>query len=275
MIALLGAAGVTGIAGLKSSGKNYKNLQTETTFDNSNIIDDKNTETKLKTIGVLGGIGPQATMEFEARVHEVARRLIRPQQNAGYPPMIVYYHRHPPVIVDENLLAKLPVRPDPRFLDAAKRVGASADFIVITSNGAHLLQAEIERVANCKVLSMIDATLEEIRRRGWKKVGVLGLGEPRVYSKPLEALKIGCEIIDGELRSKLDSAIFKVMEGRTDTELVAIGREALKTLRARKVDGIVLGCTELPVLLRESLGEPDLLNPTELIAEAAVKFAMV
>jgi aspartate racemase len=276
VIKMLGTAGITGLTVLNSFGKktNQKTVS-ETTLASSIKTGDKNKETKFKTIGVLGGIGPQATMEFEARVHEAAQRLIPPQQNAGYPPMVVYYHRHPPVIVDEKFLAKLPVQPDPRFLEAAQKVGAVSDFMVITSNGAHMLQPEIERVANRKVLSMIDVTLEEIRRRGWKKVGVLGLGEPQVYTKPLGEMKIGCEIIDGELRSQLDGVIFKVMEGRTDAEFVAIGREAVKTLRARKVDGIILGCTELPVLLRESLNDPDLLNPTELIAEAAVKFAMV
>ena len=47
----------------------------------------------MKTIGVLGGLGPQATMDFEARVHAVSRRLIPGRGNGGYPPMVVYYHR--------------------------------------------------------------------------------------------------------------------------------------------------------------------------------------
>lgn len=276
MIALLGTAGVTGIAGLSSFGKNLdKNAKSDAAFDRSAKISDKNKETKLKTIGVLGGIGPQATMDFETRVHQTAQRLIPPQQNGGYPPMFVYYHRHPPILVDENFMAKLPIAPDPRFLEAARMVGASADFIVITSNGAHLLQPLIEQAAGCKVLSMIDATLGEIRRRGWKKVGVLGLGEPFVYSKPLGEMKIACETIDGELRSKLDRAIFKVMEGSNNAESAAILRDAVKTLRARKVDGIILGCTELPFLLQQNENDPDIINPTELLAEAAVKFAMI
>lgn len=275
MIAILGAAGVTGIAGLSSFGKNFgKNMESSTLSDNSREVLDKKAEIKLKTIGVLGGIGPQATMDFELRVHRIAQRLIPPQQNAGYPPMIVFYHRHPPILVNEDFSAKLPIEPDPRFLEAAKQVGASADFVVITSNGAHLLQDLVEKAAGCKVLSMIGATLDEIRRRGWKKVGVLGLGEPHVYSKPLGEMKIGCEIIDGELRSKLDAAIFRVMEGRNDNESATALQNAIKALRSKKVDGIILGCTELPFLLRENTNDADIVNPTQLLAEAAVKFAM-
>src|SRR5215203_4763198 len=144
MLAALGAAGVTGFAALGSLGKN--------TDDKNQMMGaaeiagmDENKKTKFKTIGVLGGIGPQATMEFEARVHQIAQRLIPSQQNGGYPPMVVYYHRHPPILVNDDMMPKLPIQPDPRLLEAAKIVGAAADFIVITSNGAHLLQTEVER----------------------------------------------------------------------------------------------------------------------------------
>jgi aspartate/glutamate racemase len=46
----------------------------------------------MKTIGVLGGLGPQATMDFEVRLHRESQRLIPPQMNGGYPPMVVHYH---------------------------------------------------------------------------------------------------------------------------------------------------------------------------------------
>jgi hypothetical protein len=46
--------------------------------------------TRMKTIGVLGGLGPQATVDFEVRVHREAQRWIPPRMNGGYPPMIVH-----------------------------------------------------------------------------------------------------------------------------------------------------------------------------------------
>ena len=91
----------------------------------------------MKRIGVLGGIGPQATMDFEARIHAEAQRLIPPQQGAGYPPMLVLYLRHAPVLVDANGRCVLPIRPDPRLLEAAAYLGGWADFLVITSNSPH------------------------------------------------------------------------------------------------------------------------------------------
>src|SRR5947209_5112928 len=93
----------------------------------------------MKTIGVLGGLGPQATMDFEARLHRAAQRLIPPHHNSGYPPMVVYYYRHAPVLLTEGGKPVTPYRPDPRLLEAAKRLGSLSDFLVITSNGTHLV----------------------------------------------------------------------------------------------------------------------------------------
>jgi aspartate racemase len=232
-------------------------------------------ERVMKTIGVLGGLGPQATMDFEARIHRVAQRLIPPHLNAGYPPMVVYYCRHPPVLLTEMGTPQLPIRPDPRLLDAAKRLGTLADFLVMPSNTPHLVQAEIEQAAGRKVLSIVEATLAEVRRRQWKRVGVLGLGEPVVYTKPLAELAIGCEILDAGPRAALDGAIFRLMEGRNDADSFAVARQAITALRDRGVEGVVLGCTEIPLLLGGPADQEDLINPSQLLAEAAVKAAMM
>lgn len=274
-LAMLGAIGISGMVRIDGQGKDFKvRNEDEKASGFANAGDDKDKAAPMKTIGVLGGLGAQATMDFEARVHRVAQRLIPQRQNSGYPPMFVCYYRHPPVLLNADFSPRLPVQPDPRLLEAAKQIGTNADFLVVTSNGAHMIQQQIERASGRKVLSMIDATLDEIRRRGWKKIGVLGFGEPSVYTKPLGETKIKYETIDGALLARLDAAIMKVMEGRDDTESAATAHEAVKTLRARKVDGIILGCTEIPLLLGENAAEADLINPAQLLAEAAVKYAI-
>jgi aspartate racemase len=274
-LAMLGAIGISGMVRVNAPGKGFKTRdENQKALIGADEGDDKDKAAAMKTIGVLGGLGAQATMDFESRVHKVAQRLIPQRQNSGYPPMFVCYYRHPPILLNADFSPRLPVQPDPRLLEAAKRTGASADFLVVTSNGAHMIQKQIERASGRKVLSMIDATLDEIRRRGWKKIGVLGFGEPLVYTKPLEEMKIKSEIIDGALLARLDAAIMKVMEGRDDTESAAAAHEAIKTLRSRNVDGIILGCTEIPLLLGENAAEADLINPSQLLADAAFKDAM-
>ena len=186
------------------------------------------TAMKMKTIGLLGGLGPQATMDLEARIHRVAQGRIPPRFNGGYPPMVVWYCRYPPVRINEQTgEATLPIEADPRLLDAAQRLGPLVDFVILGSNGADALRAHIGRAAKRPVVSIIEATLAEVEQRGWRRVG-------------REA-----------------------------------ARRAVEDLRRRNVDGIILGCTELPLLLgAEADDSGDLINSTQMLAEAAVEYAM-
>lgn len=228
----------------------------------------------MKTIGVLGGIGPQATMDFEQRLHQAAQRLIPRRGNSGYPPLVVYYHRRPPVLVDEEGRSILPLVPDPQLLEGARKLGQIADFLVITSNGAHMLQPAIEAAAGRPVLSMIKTTVAEVQRRGWRHVGVLSLFGPHVYNQPLDEAGIRWESISNELQAPLDRAIMQVVDGSNDAQSTEAARRAVAALRSRGVDGIILGCTEIPLLLDADLDDADLLNPGALLAEAAVRHAM-
>lgn len=228
----------------------------------------------MKTIGVLGGFGPQATMDFEARVHRAAQRVIPPHLNGGYPPMVVFYCRHPPFVIGDDGQPLPPLRPDPRLLEAAERLGRLADFLVVPSNGVHHLREHIERASGRPLLSMIDVTVREVRRRGWRRVGVLGLGEGGPYPEPLKAIGAECETAGSDNRQRLNAAIFEVMEGRDNSDSASAAREAVAELRAKHLDGILLGCTELPLLLGPDADAPDLLNPGEFLAHTAVEAAL-
>jgi aspartate racemase len=226
----------------------------------------------MKTIGILGGISPQATMDFEKRIHEISQRIIPQRGNSGYPPMVTYYHRNPPVLTKDGIAPVLPIQPDPNLLEAARWLGGKADFLVIVANGAHILQKEIEQASSLKVLSMIEQTLNEVKKRGWKKIGVLGfpMESVPIYSKPLSEMGLTVELIDAELQARLNAAIMALMEGRAFDNAA---EDAVSVLRQRGVDRIILGCTEIPLLLG-SPSQPDLINPIALLAEAVVSYAM-
>ena len=229
----------------------------------------------MKTVGVLGGMSPQATMDFEARVHQLSQQLIPQRWNAGYPPMVVWYHRRLPMRVAADDRAIVPMEIDPQLVEAAAWLGKSVDFLVIPCNAAHIGLAAIAKAAGCPVLSMIDAALDEVTRRGWRRVGVLGFkGAPPLYVDPLRQRGIRCETIDAPLQARLDAAIQAVMEGRDRVGEAEAARAALGVLRAVPVEGVVLGCTEIPLLLGEEAQAKDLVNPSALLAEAAVRLAV-
>jgi aspartate/glutamate racemase len=163
----------------------------------------------MKTVGVLGGLGPQATMAFESQVHRVAQQRIPQHVNAGYPPIVVCYYRGVPFVADVAGAPEPPVRPSPPFLSAAADLGHLADFLVVTSNFLHVFRSQIEAAAGCEVLSMVELALEKVNERGWGHVGVLGFGDPVVYTRRLEAAGATSETIEGKRRARLDTRFRK------------------------------------------------------------------
>lgn len=227
----------------------------------------------MRRIGVLGGIGPQATMDFEARVHAVARRHVPARYNEGYPPMVSVYLRHAPVLVKDGL-PRDPLTLDPRMLEAARQLGRWADLIVIPSNTPHFFLDQLGEAAGCEILSMIDVAVDEIRRRSAQPVGVVGLGLPRVYVERLERERLERVAAPPELRGRLDRAILRLMEGRETADDRAAARAAVDSVREAGAAVTLLGCTEIPLLLGEHAEAPDLVNPAHLLAEAAVRAAI-
>lgn len=224
----------------------------------------------MKTMGVLGGLGPQATMGFVARVHRVSQALLPQQWGMGYPPMFVYYHRAAPMKMAADLTPAHPLQADPNLLAAAKQIGQLVDFMVIPSNTPHLFLDEIAAAAKRPFLSIIETTLKEVQRRQWQTVGVLEVGAPRIYPPRLADLKIDCVVADAPLQEALGHEIGQVMAGLDDANSRAIAQQAVNNLREKGVDGIILGCTEIPLLLAAA---DDLINPAQLLAETAVSYA--
>jgi aspartate racemase len=189
--------------------------------------------------------------------------------------MLVWYHRALPIRLDDAGRPILPMQVEPALVEAAAWLGKGVDFLVIPCNAAHVGLAEITSAAGCPVVSMIDATLDDVARRGWRRVGVLGFrAAPPLYTDPLGQRGVVCETIDGARQVRLDAAIQAVMEGRDGPADADAARVAVAALRAAPVDGVVLGCTEIPLLLAEEAPAKDLLNPLALLAETAVRLAV-
>ena len=229
----------------------------------------------MKRMGVLGGISPQATMDFEARVHRAAQRLVDQDWNRGYPPMVVWYHRELPLCMGPDGQLLEPRRITPALVEAAAQLAPLVDFFVMPCNAAHAGLAELRAATGRPVLSMIDVAIDEVARRGCRRVGVLGArSAPPPYLEGLRQRGIASEQIDAAIQVRLDAGIQAVMEGREGKDEREAARDAVRTLQARTVDAVVLGCTEIPLLLGDENDAPDLISPAALLAEAAVRYAI-
>ena len=231
----------------------------------------------MKTIGILAGLAaPQATLDFESAIHRLSTKLIPPSFTTGYPPMVAIYFREVPFKMKDGSFV-VPVEPNPNLLSTVKTLGKQCDFWVMVANAPHIFRESLEKASGKKLLSMIDVTIEEIKRRKLKKVGIIAIGlalKDKLFQAPLDELKIKYEVIPDDLVNNIDQSVFKVMEGEDPTRLKKSAIDAVRYLRKKGVDGIILGCTEVPLLLGSKAQEKDLINPSSLLAEAAVKFAI-
>src|SRR6185503_14355748 len=113
---------------------------------------------------------------------------------------------------------------------------------VVPCNAAHVGLAALRKAAGCPVLSMIDVTVDEVARRGWRHVGVLGFaGAPAPYVEALGTRGVRHATIAGALQARVDAGIRAVAEGRDGPADTEAARAAVAAVRAVPVEGVVLG----------------------------------
>ncbi len=164
--------------------------------------------------------------------------------------------------------------------DAARGLKwAGADFILICTNTMHIMADDVQRRAGIDVLHIADATGEEIRRAGLDKVGLLGTKftmEKDFYRGRLKD-KFGVEaIIPGESeRQEVHDIIFKELcAGILRPESKERLKEIIAGLGSRGAEGIILGCTEIPLIIGQGDASLPVFDTTRIHAMAAVKRAM-
>ena len=229
----------------------------------------------MKTIGLLGGITCESSLVYYKLINEMTRERLGGHHAAKSVMVSVDFAEIQPLTERgewDKVLAIL--------LRAARDIErGGADLLVLCANTAHKLADAIGREIGIPILHIVDATAAEIGKTGLKKVGLLGTRftmeedffKGRLREKHgIEALVPGKEdrerihrvIIDelalGNVDPAAGKAIWKVID-----EIVAKGAQA-----------IILGCTELPLLIQQDQGRILLFDTTTIHARAAVDFAL-
>jgi aspartate racemase len=166
------------------------------------------------------------------------------------------------------------------MIDAAKRLEkGGADFIVICTNTMHLLADEIAASVKIPLVHIADASGEAIKKSGLEKVGLLGtkFTMEKDFLKGRLADRFGIEtIIPDEIdREKVHSIIYnELVKGEIKDESRKIYVEIINKLLANGAKGIILGCTEIHLLVSNENTDAILFDTTTLHAEKAVATAI-
>ena len=225
----------------------------------------------MKTIGIMGGMGPMATVDLMKKII-----LATPAKTD---------QEHIPIVVDNA--PQIPDRtkailgqgesPVSAMVKSARRLEtAGADFIIIACNTAHYFLPEVAPQIKIPVLSIVETAANEIQKRGYKKVGLLatsGTIRTGLYQKALNAKGIECLAPGAEKQHLIDDLIYdgvKASNMAYDTDPV---RQLLDSMQQEGAEGFILGCTEVPVAVEMYNLKGTFIDSTEELAKAAVKMA--
>lgn len=227
----------------------------------------------MKKIGIIGGLGPEATVEY---YNGIINSFKTEKADLVYPEIIIYSvnmsvfiglmkEKHYDKAVDE-VISKL-----------VSLQKAGADFAAITANTPHMLFSEISERSPLPLISIVEVTRDECLRKGYRKTGLFGTGftmNSTFYQDVFN--KSGIEVIlpDEGDRNVINTKLFSEIEigiFRDDTRQTLIG--IMEKMKAEHdIDSLILGCTELPLILTqpEYAGMP-MLNTTMLHVGAIVR----
>lgn len=229
----------------------------------------------MKKIGIIGGIGPESTIDYYKLIISAFHEK---QADIGYPEIIIY---------SANLsdLMKILESKDWKCLTdwlIEKVISlhkAGAEFAVIGSNTPHIVFDQVSSRSPVPMLSIIEETRKNAQKRGLKKLGLLGTMftmESDFFKKPFEYKGMAVIVPEKEDQELIHHRLFSeielgIIKDSTREELLSIVK---KMIDRHSIDAVILGCTELPLILKKDEFGIPFLNTTAIHAESIVRFCI-
>lgn len=229
----------------------------------------------MRTIGLIGGMSWESSLEYYRIINETAKGRLGGFHSAK---SIMYSVDFAEI---ERLQGQGNWSEAARILtDAARKVElGGADIVLLCTNTMHKMADEIQQSIKVPLLHIADATAGRITEKKLKRIGLLGTKftmEEDFYRGRLEK-KHGLEVIipeETERQTVHDVIYNELCLGTIRQTSRDRFRNIIKNLAAKGAQGIILGCTEIPLLVRQEDSEVPLFDTTRIHAEAAVEYAL-
>jgi len=227
----------------------------------------------MKTIGVLGGMSWESSLEW----YRLANERVRDALGGHHSARVILDS------VDFAEIEQLQARGDwgaAGSLLAERARGlerAGADLIVLCTNTMHLVADRIEDAIGIPFLHIADTTAAAVRHAGIRRVGLLGTAftmEQPFYRERLETHAIEVLVPNSEQRARVHAVIYdELVRGVIRPESRAYYREVIDELAARGAEGVILGCTEIELLISAADSPVPVFPTTALHVDAALAAA--
>ncbi|WP_444912876.1 aspartate/glutamate racemase family protein [Microbulbifer sp. PAAF003] len=165
------------------------------------------------------------------------------------------------------------------MLSSAKKLKAQgADFLICPDNTIHQAFVYVKESSPLPWLHIAEVVAESAKSRGYQKLGILGtkwLVESDVYPKKIEGQNLGWLRPTNEQVHNIDRLIMEELVcGVSAPDSVTYFQEVIQSLKANGCDAVILGCTEIPLIISDSNSPLPTLNSNHLLAEAAIRLAI-
>lgn len=226
----------------------------------------------MNIIGLIGGMTPQSTILYYQILNDLASRL--------------YWEKHSCKVVissvDFGALSKLQSEGrwdllDDMMAEEGKRLeAAGVSCILITANTMHLCIEAVRNAVNVPVIHIAEATAKVIQAKGISRVALLGTKytmEKTFYTDVLSDGRIETIIPDQEDRNVIHDIIYgELAKGTINPNSKAKYLDIINRLISQGAQGIILGCTEIPMLISQSDVDVPTFNTTEIHAQAGFEY---
>jgi len=229
----------------------------------------------MKTIGLIGGMSWESSIEYYRIINETVKAKLGGLHSAK---SVMYS-------VDFAEIEALQHQgrwdeATAMMIEAARHVeGGGADFIVICTNTMHKMADEVQEHAQIPLLHIADATAERIKVHGLQEIGLLGtkftMEEDFYKGRLVEKHGLDVLIPSDEGREIVHRVIYdELCAGEIKPPSREQYRHIMEHLVERGAEGIILGCTEISLLVGDEDSRVPLFDTTKIHAEAAVEYAL-
>jgi len=226
---------------------------------------------KNARVGLLGGMSYESTLKYYQLFLE---KFYEKEHNYSYPEVVIFSLNFQKVI-DYELRNEKEKYIEYLMEGISSLENAGVDFIFMAANSPHAVYEDLKSRAKVPLLSIVKATAEKAKRENMRKLLLLGIKftmQSTFYQEEFKAH--GMKVItplDKE-QDKIDKIIFdELVIGILKSESK---QRLLQIISNYEVDGVILGCTELPLILKQKESQLKLLDTIEIHIDSALEYYM-
>ena len=225
----------------------------------------------MKKIGILGGMSYESTIKY---YDLLLQKYYDENNDYNYPEILIYSLNFQKVINYE--LGNDTLKYVDYLMSGINSLqNGGADFIVMAANSPHAVYDDLVQKAEVPILSIVEATAEKALEMGLNKLLLIGIKftmQSSFYQRIFENSNMQVITPEDIEQDLIDQIIFdELVIGKFKNESK---QKLLEIIHNYEVDGVILGCTEIPLMLHKNDTNIKLLDTIEIHVEATLKFAM-